>query len=118
MKLDRRSPEAEAYRKLYKTARWQRIRAAQLAKHPVCARCRAKGHITAATVCHHTDPESKKTDFFRGPFASLCATCHDGPTQSEEKLGFSREIGNDGWPVDERHPSNAGARGEVRFHDR
>jgi 5-methylcytosine-specific restriction endonuclease McrA len=106
MRQDRRSPEAEAYRKLYKTARWQRIRAAQLAKHPICARCKAKGYVTTATVCHHTDPETKKTAFFDGPFQSVCAPCHDGQIQSEEKTGFSREVGIDGWPTDDRHPSN------------
>lgn len=104
--IDRRSPEAEAYRKLYKTARWQRIRAAQLAKHPICARCKKAGRITVATVCHHLDKDSKATDFFKGPFESSCAPCHDGPIQSEEKTGFSKEIGNDGWPTDERHPAN------------
>jgi 5-methylcytosine-specific restriction protein A len=105
-RIDRRSPEADAYRKLYKTGQWQRIRAGQLARHPLCARCKKQGRITIATVCHHVDPETKKTAFFAGPFESSCAPCHDGPIQSEEKLGFSTQMGADGWPIDARHPSN------------
>lgn len=105
---DRRSPEAEAYRKLYKTKRWQDTRARQLAKNPVCQRCFKRGHVIKATVCHHVDKNSK-TDpatFFAGPFESLCAPCHDSHAQSEERIGYSNEIGPDGWPVDERHPAN------------
>lgn len=106
---DRRSPEAEAYRKLYKTARWQRARTAQLRKHPVCNRCRKRGRITIATVCHHTDKDSKSTveGFFAGPFESLCAPCHDSDAQSEEAKGYSSAIDADGWPTDPRHPANA-----------
>lgn len=103
-KLDRRSPEAERYRKLYKTARWKATRSTQLAREPFCQRCKAKGHLTEATVCHHTDKARKATHFFAGPFMSLCAPCHDGPVQSEEVRGFSTEIGIDGWPVDQKHP--------------
>ncbi|QKC83952.1 HNH endonuclease [Mesorhizobium sp. NZP2077] len=103
---DRRSPEAEAYRKLYKTAYWQAIRTGQLNKHPLCQPCLQRGRVERATVCHHVDPETKKTNFYGGPFQSVCQPCHDGPIQSEEKRGFSNEIGVDGWPVDPSHPAN------------
>lgn len=103
---DRRSEEAAQYRKLYGTPRWKALRKAQLTSHPLCQRCKAKGRIRPATICHHIDKDSKATDFFRGPFMSVCQPCHDGDLQSEERLGFSREIGADGWPTDERHPTN------------
>lgn len=109
-RIDRRSPEAEAYRKLYRTARWQAVRTAQLRNHPLCHKCLQRGHVTPATVCHHEDRETKKTNFYGGPFLSVCSPCHDGPIQSAERLGFSKEVGADGWPLDPAHPSNRSRR--------
>jgi 5-methylcytosine-specific restriction protein A len=106
-KPDYRSEEAQRYRPFYKTKRWQDIRSAQLASQPLCERCKARGYIVVATVCHHVDKDSKATDFYRGPFQSVCQPCHDGDIQSEERLGFSKAIGPDGWPTDDRHPANA-----------
>jgi 5-methylcytosine-specific restriction protein A len=109
-KPDYRSDEAKAYRRIYKTARWQATRLGQLRAHPLCKRCLSRGKIATATVCHHVDKDSKAdpSTFFNGPFESLCAPCHDSGAQSEERLGFSNEIGVDGWPVDDRHPMNRG----------
>lgn len=116
--MSRRSPEAEAYRRLYKDPRWcgpNGIRIRHLATHPVCARCKAKGFIVIATVVHHVNKASKATEqgFFAGPFMSLCAPCHDSAVQSEEKtgkanhrIGFTTHPGADGWPTDARHPAN------------
>jgi hypothetical protein len=107
---DRRSPEAAVYRKLYKGARWQRIRRQQLAEHPLCERCLKlkPQRLTPATVVHHLEPHhGDETKFFGGPFQSLCAPHHDSDAQSEERLGYSREVGVDGWPSDPRHPANA-----------
>lgn len=103
---DRRSPEAVAYRRMYKTALWQRLRKGQLQREPLCERCKAKGMVVAATVVHHMDAHKGDPALFYDParLASSCAPCHDGPEQSTERLGYSREIGVDGWPVDERHP--------------
>lgn len=111
----RRSAEAQAYRHFYKTARWQRIRQAQLQAEPLCERCKAKGFLVPASVVHHVDKASKSTEagFFAGPFMSLCAPCHDGAVQSEEatgrandRIGFIRDPDEDGWPSDPRHPAN------------
>lgn len=120
-RADRRSAAALKYRHLYKTARWQRTRADQLRKQPICERCRAAGFTRIAKVCNHIDPKSKETEegFFAGPFSSLCDDCHDGPTQSDEKrgkvtarAGYSRAVGGDGMPTDPRHPFyDAGGRG-------
>ena len=106
MAADRRSPEAEAWRRLYKTAKWQAIRRDQLQRFPLCRACWRQGRTTPATVCNHLDKSSKATDFFRGPFSSLCAPCHDGGEQKAEGAGFSAEAGEDGWPTDPRHPAN------------
>lgn len=103
-KPDLRSAEAQRYRKLYKTARWQRTRGATLLRdNYLCQWCKKRGHITIATVCHHEDKDSKAdpATFFEGPFVSLCAPCHDGDAQSLERDGKVKPIiGVDGWPIE------------------
>lgn len=116
MRRDQRSDEAREYRRLYDTARWTRTRDAQLLAEPLCQRCKARGFIVTATVCNHDDPASKATDFFAGPFSSLCAQCHDSPVQSEERtgkpnkrIGFRTDVSpRTGVPTDPRHPFFAG----------
>ena len=111
-RFDRRSPEAIAYRRLYKTAQWQRVRLAQLADEPLCRMCKAQGRITLATVCDHIDPKTKETPegFYAGPFQSLCDDpryrCHSSRKQQQETKGYSGELGSDGLPVDPSHPFN------------
>ena len=111
-----RSPQAATYRKLYNTARWHRTRTYQLRHQPLCERCKAKGYVVQANVCHHVDKDSKlsPSTFFLGPFQSLCSHCHDSDAQQEEKIGFSTAVGTDGWPIDERHPSNRASHAPTR----
>lgn len=104
-KWDARSPEAEQYRKLYKTARWRKVRLAQLARQPLCENCLKHGRVTAATVCDHCDPSTKlnPVTFFTGPFQSLCDAapwrCHSSDKQREEAGSLPKPvIGTDGWP--------------------
>ena len=100
----------EPWRKLYKTARWQRIRQQQLAERPLCERHLKRGRLVPATVVHHkVKHEGDVEIFFSGPFECLCKHCHDADAQQEERRGYSSAIGLDGWPVDERHPANAAA---------
>ena len=103
---DQRSDGALAYRHLYKTARWKRTRAEQLARQPLCETCLSMGRITAATVCNHVDKDSKATieGFYAGPFTSLCALHHDSTQQREEKRAAAGKLplqgcGADGWPL-------------------
>lgn len=100
-KPDYRSPEAQAYRRWYKTARWQKLRARQLQREPLCRMCKAQGHTTVATICDHVTPhKGDETVFWSGPFQSLCKLHHDSVKQSEERTGrTSVAIGVDGWPV-------------------
>ncbi|WP_051960480.1 hypothetical protein [Devosia riboflavina] len=111
-KWDARSPEAEQYRKLYKTARWRRVRALQLSEQPLCENCQRHGRVTAATVCDHVDPKTKlnPATFFTGPFQSLCDDprwrCHSSVKQSIEKSGFVKGVAADGRPLDASHPWN------------
>jgi len=108
----RRSPQAEAYRKLYWTNRWKRVRAEQLFNQPLCENCQRYGRVTVATVCDHVDPRTKldPNTFFAGPFQSLCDAdpwrCHSKVKQSEERLGYVKGSTEDGRPVAADHPWN------------
>lgn len=74
---------------------------------PLCRLCHAKGRIVPATVCDHIEPhKGDEARFWRGPFQSLCEPCHNGTKQQVERIGYSTEVGYDGWPVDGRHPAN------------
>ena len=64
--------------------RWQRIRAAQLAAYPWCARCLSEGIHTLATDVHHVERHLGDTAMFYGsPLQSLCHVCHSAVTASE-----------------------------------
>ncbi|MCV0371087.1 HNH endonuclease signature motif containing protein [Filomicrobium sp.] len=114
VRTDRRSPEAVAYRRMYKDKRWRGkggIRDRRLAEEPLCRECRKRGHLTPATVVDHL--KEHKGDpllfFDYDNTQSLCSPCHDCAKQSEERRGFSSTIGPDGWPIDARHPAMATA---------
>lgn len=111
-RYDRRRRETSNVRHLYRTPRWQRIRAETLARDSACViHKRELGEIVPATICDHVEPHRNRVElFFRGPFQGLCKPCHDAKKQREERLGFSPTIGADGWPVDDRHPFNAASR--------
>ena len=102
---DARSDQSAAWRHLYRTARWRKIRSAQLATRPLCELCAQEGRTTVATVCNHVDKASKATEagFYSGPFSSLCKTCHDGAFQSFENTGSLRGSDASGWPLDPNH---------------
>lgn len=72
-----RSPE-------YSTARWQRARAAQLAREPCCRSCTAEGRLTPATVVDHITPVRLGGAFYDAAnHQSLCNTCHQRKSRSE-----------------------------------
>lgn len=103
---DDRSAEAQVWRRLYKTARWQGIRRAQLAAHPLCRTCLQQKRTTRATVCNHLDKNAKATveGFYAGPFSSECGPCHDAVVGRDERRADAgklptRAFGADGWPL-------------------
>ena len=89
------------YRAWYNTSRWRAIRDVQLASQPLCERCKARGVVTPATVCHHLiQHKGDPVLFWSGPFGSSCDDCHDTDEQRIERGGRARQaIGNDGWPI-------------------
>lgn len=103
---DARSKFAHEYRRLYKTARWQRKRLLQLSGNPFCARCQMEGTLTPATVADHVKPHRGDEQlFYYGELQSLCAKHHNSDKQSEETRGYSTRVDADGFPVDENHPA-------------
>ena len=105
---DYRSAEAAAYRKMYGTAEWQKLRRRRLDEEPLCRMCAAKGLVNAASVCDHIKPHRGEPALFfdYSNTQSLCPPCHDGTKKHIEAYGFSNEIGADGFPIDEAHPFN------------
>ena len=110
--IDRwRTPEAEAYRRLYQTKAWKHLREVALLRDLfTCQRCgchlkRGRTHPQSAVV-HHIKAHKGDIELFYDidNTTSVCWTCHSGAIQSEEARGYSTEIGQDGWPVDANHP--------------
>lgn len=63
---------------------------------------------TSQLVADHVQPHRGNLELFwsEGNLRTLCKPCHDRDKQSEERIGFSKAIGLDGWPTDEKHPAN------------
>lgn len=92
---------------MYDTARWRRRRAAQLQEFPLCRMCSDLGRVVPATVADHIIPHRGDSDlFWTGALQSLCDSHHSSAKQREEVRGYSDAVGDDGWPVDPRHPAN------------
>ena len=108
-----RSPEAQEYHKLYKLKlwchkptglRWQCLVAALF----TCKQCgwMARASETHKLVADHFIPHRGDWVLFADPanLRCLCDTCHSAGKQQEERLGFSTEVGLDGFPIDPAHP--------------
>lgn len=96
-----RSPEAQAYHKLYRTKAWQQLRLAQLSRAPICHLCEEIGHVTAADTVDHVVPHRGDIALFYDPsnLASLCASCHSRHKQRAENGRKVVRYGADGYPV-------------------
>ena len=68
----------------YYDRRWQKVRAAYLAKHPLCYDCQRAGRLTPATDVHHIikpgDGGTDRDDNLLG----LCKSCHSSRTAKGE----------------------------------
>ena len=77
---------SKANSKLYNQQSWNKIRARQLSKQPLCARCQHEGKITAATTVDHVFPHRRDASKFTlNMFQSLCVACHTIKGQDERK---------------------------------
>lgn len=88
-------------RRLYRTARWRRLREAQLREQPLCQWCLELEIVEVATEVHHAegghrdDPER----FWSGPFRSTCSACHSRLGKREDRGEAVVTFGPDGWPI-------------------
>jgi 5-methylcytosine-specific restriction protein A len=89
----------------YGLGRWKKLRAHQLAEQPLCESCLRRNIATPAEVADHVVPHrGDEGAFWNSELQSLCKRCHNGIKQQKETIGYSREIGLDGWPTDPDHP--------------
>lgn len=97
------------YDRWYKTAAWQRQRASQLARHPLCDLCQQRGLVVAATVANHRIPHRGNWELFADPdnLQSVCRPCHDGAIRRYERSGTMRGCDVHGMPLDPDAPWHA-----------
>jgi len=87
----RQRDASQSWRKLYKTARWQRLRWSVLVRDLfTCRRCRRVEAITSLLVADHIKPHRGNEVLFwdEGNLQVLCATCHNRWKQQQEKAGW------------------------------
>jgi 5-methylcytosine-specific restriction protein A len=77
---DTKTPEE---RRFYSSARWQKIREAQLRREPLCRPCKANGVVKAAKVADHMVPRRQGGSDAPENLQSLCWRCHQQKRQQE-----------------------------------
>jgi len=108
---DYRSPEAASWRHLYNSKAWRAFRNSILIRDLfTCQMCGRLEGNSSQLVADHKLPHKGNRDLFwdAANIQTVCKPCHDRHKQSEERTGFSKAIGIDGWPTDDRHPANGG----------
>ena len=79
---DRRSAEAQAWRWMYGTDVWKRLREDQLLREPFCRECARRGVRRYATDVDHIRDHKGDWALFTDPgnLESLCHSCHSRKT--------------------------------------
>lgn len=87
-----------------KTQRWQRVRARQLARRPLCETC----DQPALDVHHIVARAAGGAVFDPANLKSLCRPCHSRVTAKERtgRAYIAAGCGPDGYPRDPAHPFN------------
>jgi hypothetical protein len=97
----------QPWQRLYKRKGWQVRRRQQLLAQPLCEFCLREKRLTPARIADHVVPHRGDVNLFMlGRLQSLCKPCHDIRKRIVEEIGYDRDIGLDGWPLDPRHPAN------------
>src|SRR5690606_17095566 len=85
------------------TSRWDKARAAYLAKHPWCRMCLANdGERVRATVVDHIKPHRQDMRLFwdKSNWQSLCEPHHNSTKQRDERRGYVTGCDVHGNPLD------------------
>jgi len=100
-KPDYRSDEAREWRKLYKSARWNRLRQSVLDADPLCRYCLQVEIVEEAKVVDHIKPHKGDPELFWdiNNLQPLCEPCHNGRKQREERGTEPIPYGVDGYPI-------------------
>lgn len=79
--------EYKAYEKWYSRSIWQKIKANQLQKEPLCVQCLKIGKYVSATEVDHVIPHKGNWTLFADKcnLQSLCKSCHSRKTLSENR---------------------------------
>jgi 5-methylcytosine-specific restriction enzyme A len=94
------------WRAWYSLQSWRRRAKHQLQIEPLCAMCKEQGRTTPATIADHHPPHRDDYNaFVLGPLRSLCRDCHNRKWASD-RHGCRCDIGDDGYPIDPKHPFN------------
>jgi 5-methylcytosine-specific restriction protein A len=66
--------------------RWQKARQTFLARNALCAICKSRGKVSAATVVDHIVPHRGDTKRFwdKNNWQPLCTRCHNAKTRRGE----------------------------------
>lgn len=106
-------PRTSSASRGYDSKRWAPFRLSFLRKNPLCVKCRAAGLTVPASVVDHIVKAKERPDLFYEPsnLQALCATCHSGDKQRQEKSGITayRGASTDGSPLDPSHHWNGAA---------
>lgn len=109
--MTQRSTTADEYRKLYFTKKWRTLRGIILTRDQYrCQRCKViltsgRSDPRSAIVHHKQLHKGDLTLFYdTDNLEAVCWNCHSGAIQSAEALGYDRQVSEDGWPIDPKHP--------------
>ena len=110
--MTQRSTTFDEYRKLYFTKKWRTLRGIILTRDQYrCQRCKViltSGRSDPrSAIVHHKQPHKVNMTLFYDTdnLEAVCWNCHSGVIQSAEALGYDRQVSEDGWPIDPKHPS-------------
>jgi 5-methylcytosine-specific restriction protein A len=84
------------YHAWYGKQSWRNRARQQLMARPLCEMCERGGRIVPAVCADHITPHRGDPKLWLGPLQSLCKKCHASHKQSDEVIGYSKEIGEDG----------------------
>lgn len=92
--------------RLYHTARWKDLRKKVLWEEKQCRRCEKRGVFSVPDTVNHIKPHRGDPVLFfdRENLEAVCAQCHGGLIQREEKSGHKIGCDLEGIPIDEEHP--------------